>query len=122
MSKGINKVTLIGNLGADPEVRYTANGKPIANVSIATSDTWLDKESGEKRTQTEWHRVIFFGGLAGVVEKHLKKGAKIYLEGKLRTRKWTDKQDRENYTTEVIADEMLMLDSRVETKENATDL
>jgi len=113
---GINKVILIGNLGKDPEVRYTADGKPIANITLATSDTWKDKATGEKREKTEWHRVTFFGGVAGIVGEYLKKGSKVYVEGKLQTRKWQDKQGQDRYTTEVVVDGftgvMQMLDAR----------
>jgi len=112
MARGVNKVILIGNLGNDPEVRYTPNGYGIANVSIATSSSWRDKQSGELQERTEWHRVVFFGKLAEIVGEYLKKGAKIYVEGSLRTRKWQDKNGVDRYTTEIIADEMNMLDSR----------
>ncbi len=113
---GINKVILIGNLGKDPEVRYTPDGKPVANVTVATSETWKDKNSGERRERTEWHRVVFFGGVAGVVGEYLKKGSKIYIEGKLQTKKWQDNSGQDRYTTEVVVDTftgvMQMLDSR----------
>ncbi len=113
---GINKVILIGNLGKDPEVRYTTDGKPIANITVATSETWKDKNTGEPREKTEWHRVVFFGGVAKVVEQYLHKGSKVYIEGKLQTRKWQDKSGQDRYTTEVVVDGfngvMQMLDSR----------
>lgn len=113
---GINKVILIGNLGRDPEVRYTPDGKPVANVTIATSETWKDKNSGERKERTEWHRVVFFGGVAGIVGEYLKKGSKIYIEGKLQTRKWQDNSGQDRYTTEVVVDGfsgvMQMLDSK----------
>lgn len=112
MARGINKVILIGNLGNDPEVRYTPNGSAVANVTLATSETWRDKQSGELQDRTEWHRVVFFGRLAEIVGEYLRKGSKIYVEGSLRTRKWQDKNGVDRYTTEIIANEMHMLDSR----------
>ena len=112
MARGVNKVILIGNLGNDPEVRYTPNGTAIANISIATSESWRDKQSGEMQERTEWHRVVFFGKLAEIVGEYLKKGAKVFVEGALRTRKWQDKNSVERYTTEIVASEMNMLDSR----------
>ncbi len=105
----LNKTQLIGNLGADPVVRYTPAGAAIASVSIATTDKWKDKQTGEAKERTEWHRVVFFKGLAEVVAEHLKKGAQVYVEGRLRTRSWTDKDGVVRYTTEVIADQMQML-------------
>lgn len=112
MARGINKVILIGNLGGDPEVRYTPNGSAVANVTLATSESWRDKQSGELQDRTEWHRVVFFGRLAEIVGEYLRKGSKIYVEGSLRTRKWQDKTGTDRYTTEIIANEMHMLDSR----------
>ena len=112
MARGINKVILVGNLGRDPEVRYMANGQAVANVTIATSETWKDKNTGEQQEKTEWHRVVFFRRLAEIVGEYLKKGSKIYVEGKLQTRKWQDQQGQDRYTTEIIANEMQMLDSR----------
>lgn len=111
-SRGINKVILIGNLGQDPEVRYTANQSAVANVRIATSETWKDKATGEQKEQTEWHSVVFFGRLAEIVSEYLKKGSQIYVEGRLRTRKWQDKEGQDRYTTEIVADEMQMLGGR----------
>ncbi|MEQ1638580.1 MAG: single-stranded DNA-binding protein [Methylococcales bacterium] len=105
----LNKVTLIGNLGADPELRYMPNGKATTAISIATTDKWKDKDSGEAKERTEWHRIVFFGSRAEVVNEYLKKGSQIYVEGKLRTRSWTDKDDTEQYVTEVIASDMQML-------------
>lgn len=103
MAGSVNKVILIGNLGRDPEVRSTNSGKKIASLSIATSETWRDKQSGERREKTEWHRVVIFNeGLAGVAERYLAKGAKVYIEGALRTRKWVDSNQQERYTTEVV--------------------
>src|SRR3990167_2007420 len=112
MARGVNKVILVGNLGADPEIRYTPSGTAVVTVSVATSSAWKDKQSGETKEQTEWHRVVFFNRLAEIVNEYLKKGAKVYVEGSLRTRKWTDKNNVEKYTTEIIADEMQMLDGR----------
>ncbi len=112
MARGVNKVILIGNLGNDPEVRYTPSGSAVANVNLATSETWRDKQSGELKDRTEWHRAVFFNRLAEIVGEYLRKGSKIYVEGTLRTRKWTDKNNIERYTTEIIANEMHILDSR----------
>ncbi len=112
MARGVNKVILIGNLGNDPEVRYTPSGSAVASVSLATSETWKDKQSGELQDRTEWHRVVFFNRLAEIVGEYLRKGSKIYIEGSLRTRKWQDKGGVDRYTTEIIANEMHMLDSR----------
>ena len=112
MARGINKVILIGNLGSDPEIRYMPSGSAVANVSLATSDYWKDKETGEQRERTEWHRVVFFNRLAEIVGEYLKKGSKIYVEGGLRTRKWQDKSGADRYTTEIVGNEMQMLDSR----------
>jgi single-strand DNA-binding protein len=108
----VNKVILIGNLGRDPEVRYTPSGSAVCNVSIATTRTWKNKESGEKQEETEWHRVVFFDRLAEIAGEYLKKGRSVYVEGRLRTRKWQDKEGKDNYTTEVFALEMVMLGSR----------
>ena len=112
MARGINKVILVGNLGNDPEVRYANNGNAIANVNIATSSGWRDKQSGEMQERTEWHRVVFFTRLAEIVSQYLRKGSKIYVEGSLRTRKWQDKNGQERYTTEIVATEMQMLDGK----------
>ena len=109
---GVNKVILVGNLGQDPEVKYMPNGNAVANISIATSETWKDRDSGEKREKTEWHRVVMFRKLAEIVGQYLKKGSKVYIEGKLQTRKWQDKNGQDRYTTEIIADQMQMLDAR----------
>src|SRR5919201_7132603 len=103
MAGSVNKVILIGNLGADPEVRRTQDGRPIVNLRVATSDTWRDKTTGERRERTEWHRVVIFSeGLAKVAEQYLKKGSKVYIEGALQTRKWTDKDNIERYSTEIV--------------------
>jgi single-strand DNA-binding protein len=111
-SRGVNKVILIGNLGADPEVRYMPNGGAVANVSIATSETWKDKQTGDPREITEWHRVVFYRKLAEIAGEYLRKGSKVYVEGSLRTRKWQGQDGQDRYTTEIIANEMQMLDSR----------
>lgn len=112
-ARGVNKVLLIGNLGADPETRYTQSGSAIANLRIATSETWRDKETGQQQERTEWHSVAIFGKLAEIAGQYLRKGSKVYIEGSLRTRKWQDKtsgQDR--YTTEIVASELQMLDGK----------
>jgi single-strand DNA-binding protein len=111
-SRGVNKVILIGNLGQDPEVRYMPNGGAVCNITVATSETWKDKNTGEPQEKTEWHRVVMFRRLAEIAGEYLKKGSKVYLEGRLQTRKWQDQQGQDRYTTEVVADEMQMLDSR----------
>ena len=108
----VNKVILIGNLGRDPETRYTADGAAVTNITIATSDRWKDKATGEMKEATEWHKVAFFGRLAEIAGEYLKKGRPVYVEGKLRTRKWQDKEGQDRYTTEVIGDNMQMLGSR----------
>lgn len=108
----VNKVILVGNLGKDPETRYAPSGDAICNITLATTDTWRDKASGEKREATEWHRVAFFGKLAEIAGQYLRKGSQVYVEGSLRTRKWQDKDGQDRYTTEIRADEMKMLGSR----------
>jgi len=112
MARGVNKVILVGNLGADPEVRYMPNGGAVANVTIATTESWKDKSSGEQQEKTEWHRVVFFARLAEIVGEYLKKGSQIYVEGRLQTRKWQDKSGVDRYTTEIVASEMQMLGGR----------
>lgn len=111
MSKGVNKVILIGNLGNDPETKYLPNGNTVTNISLATSKTWKDKD-GNKQEHTEWHRVVFFNRLAEIAVEYLKKGSKVYIQGELHTNKWQDKDGNGRYTTEIIANEMQMLDSR----------
>ncbi len=111
----VNKVILVGNLGRDPEIRYAPSGDAICNVSIATTDTWKDKQTGEKREATEWHRVVFFGKLAEIAGQYLKKGRPVYVEGNLRTRKWQDQNGQDRYTTEIRANEMQMLGGRGDT-------
>ncbi len=108
----VNKVILVGNLGRDPETRYSPDGGAITTVSIATTDTWKDKATGEKKENTEWHRVVFFNRLGEIAGEYLKKGSSVYVEGRLKTRKWTDKDGVEKYTTEIVADNMQMLGSR----------
>ena len=110
-SKGVNKVILIGNLGADPDIKQSERGT-ITNISIATSESWRDKTSGQNQERTEWHRVVFFGKLAEIAANYLSKGAQVYIEGKIRTRKWQDNNGQDRYTTEVLADQMQMLGSR----------
>jgi single-strand DNA-binding protein len=111
-SRGVNKVILVGNLGQDPEMRSFANGDAVCNLRLATSETWKDKNTGEQQEKTEWHTVVGFRRLGEIMGQYLKKGSKVYIEGKLRTRKWQDKQGQDRYTTEIVADEMQMLDSR----------
>lgn len=108
----INKVILVGNLGADPETRYTTNGDAICNIRLATTDTWKDKSTGEKRETTEWHRVVFYRKLAETANQFLRKGSQIYVEGRIKTRKWQDKDGQDRYTTEIEASEMVMLGGR----------
>nr|BAR33261.1 Single-strand binding protein [uncultured Mediterranean phage uvMED] len=112
MSRGINKVILVGNCGQDPEVRHMPSGGAVTNISVATSESWKDKNTGDQQERTEWHRVVFFNRLAEIVEQHVKKGAKLYIEGSLRTRKWQGKDGQDRYTSEIVASEMQMLDSR----------
>lgn len=111
-SRGVNKVILIGNLGQDPEVRYMPNGGAVCNITVATSETWKDKNTGENQERTEWHRVVMFRKLAEIAGEYLKKGSKVFIEGRLQTRKWQDQQGQDRYTTEILADNMQMLDSR----------
>lgn len=112
MARGINKVILIGNLGKDPETRYLPSGGAVTNITLATSETWKDKQSGQSQERTEWHRVVFFNRLAEIAAEYLKKGSKVYIEGSLRTRKWQGQDGQDRYTTEIIASEMQMLDGR----------
>ena len=114
MARGINKVILVGNLGRDPEIKYTASGSAIANVTVATSESWNDKQTGEKVEKTEWHRVVAFQRLAEIMGEYLKKGSQVYIEGKLQTRKWQDQNGQDRYTTEIVANEMQMLGSRAD--------
>ncbi len=112
MARGVNKVILVGNLGQKPEIRYTQTNTAVATLSIATSESWKDKDSGEQREKTEWHRVVFFGKLAEIAEQYLDKGSQLYIEGKLQTRKWQDKDGNDKYTTEILGNEMNMLGGR----------
>ncbi|HET8710277.1 MAG TPA: single-stranded DNA-binding protein, partial [Spongiibacteraceae bacterium] len=112
MARGINKVILIGNLGNDPETRYLPSGGAVTNITVATSESWKDKQTGQQQDRTEWHRVVFFNKLAEIAGEYLRKGAKVYIEGSLRTRKWQDQGGQDRYTTEIVANEMQMLDSR----------
>lgn len=111
-SRGVNKVILVGNLGKDPEIKYTPSGESIANLTLATSETWKDKNSGEQKELTEWHRVVAYGRLAQIMGEYLRKGSKVYVEGSLRTRKWQDANGNDRYTTEIRANEMQMLDGK----------
>jgi single-strand DNA-binding protein len=112
MARGINKVILIGNLGRDPQTRYTQGGAAVTNFSVATSESWKDRQSGEQQERTEWHNVVCFARLGEVAGEYLRKGSKVYIEGRLQTRKWQDKDGNDRYTTEIIANDMQMLDSR----------
>jgi single-strand DNA-binding protein len=112
MARGVNKVILVGNLGRDPEVRYMPSGNAVANVTLATTESWKDKQTGEKQERTEWHNVVFYSRLAEVAGEYLKKGSQVYVEGSLRTRKWQDKSGNDRYTTEIIASDMQMLGGR----------
>ncbi len=112
MARGVNKVILVGNLGQDPEVKYMPSGQAVCNISIATTDSWNDKSSGEKQERTEWHRVVFFRRLAEIAGEYLRKGSQVYIEGRLQTRKWQDQSGADRYTTEIVANEMQMLGGR----------
>jgi single-strand DNA-binding protein len=112
MPRGINKVILVGNLGADPETRYMPSGSAVTNLSVATSEQWKDKQSGEQKERTEWHKIAMFNRLAEIAAEYLRKGSQVYIEGKLRTRKWQDRDGNDRWTTEIIADEMQMLGGR----------
>ncbi|RKZ72051.1 MAG: single-stranded DNA-binding protein [Gammaproteobacteria bacterium] len=112
MARGVNKAIILGSLGQDPDIRYTAGGAAVANISIATNEQWKDKESGEMQERTEWHRVVFFGRLAEIVGEYLRKGSQVYVEGRIQTRKWQDKEGKDRYTTEIVANGMQMLGSK----------
>ncbi len=112
MARGINKVILIGNLGNDPDTKYMPSGNAVTNITVATSESWKDKQTGQQQERTEWHRVVFFNRLAEIAGEYLRKGSKVYLEGSLRTRKWQDQSGQDRYTTEIVASEMQMLDGR----------
>jgi len=112
MSRGVNKVILVGNLGKDPETRYMPSGSAVTNLTLATSESWKDKQSGEQQERTEWHKIAMFGRLAEIAAEYLRKGSQVYIEGKPRTRKWQDKEGKDRWTTEIVADEMQMLGSK----------
>jgi single-strand DNA-binding protein len=112
MARGVNKVILIGNLGADPETRYTAGGSAVTNVRLATTDSWKDKQSGEQQERTEWHRVVFWGRLAEIAAEYLRKGSQIYVEGRIQTRKWQDKDGQDRWSTDIVGSDMQMLGGR----------
>jgi len=112
MARGINKVILVGNVGVDPDVRYMPNGNAVTTLSVATSETWKDKQSGDKQERTEWHRVVCFNRLGEIAGEYVRKGSKLYVEGSLRTRKWQDPQGQDRYTTEIVASDIQMLDSK----------
>ena len=112
MARGVNKVILVGNLGKDPEVRYMPNGNAVANITLATSESWKDKTTGEQQEKTEWHRIVMFRRLGEIAGEYLKKGSQVYIEGKLQTRKWQDNSGNDRYTTEIVANEMQMLGGR----------
>ena len=114
MARGINKVILVGNLGADPETRYTPSGSAVTNIRLATTESWKDRQTGEQNERTEWHRIVFFNRLAEIAGEYLRKGSQVYIEGKIQTRKWQDQGGQDRYTTEVVANEMQMLGSRGE--------
>lgn len=114
--RGVNKVIVIGHLGADPDIKYTQNGKAIANFTVATTESWKDKQTGNQQQRTEWHRMVCYDRTAEIAGEYLRKGAKVYIEGKLRTRKWQHKDGGDRYTTEIIANDMTMLDSRQESQ------
>ena len=112
MARGVNKAIIVGTLGQDPEVRYTANGSAVANISVATNETWKDKSTGEAQERTEWHRIVMFGKLAEIAQQYLKKGSQAYFEGRIQTRKWQDQSGNDRYSTEIVANEMQMLGGR----------
>ncbi len=121
MARGINKVILVGNIGGDPEVRYMPNGNAVATLSLATSESWKDKETGNKQERTEWHRVVCFNRLGEIVGEYVRKGSKLYVEGSLRTRKWQDQQGQDRYTTEIVASDIQMLDGKGQTNSGFGD-
>lgn len=121
MARGVNKVIIVGNLGNDPDTKYMPSGSAVTNLSVATNESWKDKQSGEQKERTEWHRVAMFGRLAEIAAEYLRKGSMVYIEGKLRTRKWQDKDGNDKYTTEIIADEMQMLGGRTGSGAPATN-
>lgn len=122
MARGINKVILVGNVGLDPEVRYMPNGNAVTTLSVATSETWKDKQTGDKQERTEWHRVVCFNRLGEIAGEYVRKGSKLYVEGSLRTRKWQDQQGQDRYTTEIVASDLQMLDSKSGGSSNYDDM
>ena len=112
MARGVNKAIIVGTLGQDPEIRYTANGSAVANISVATNESWTDKATGEAQERTEWHRIVMFGKLAEIAQQYLKKGSQAYFEGRIQTRKWQDQSGNDRYSTEIVANEMQMLGGR----------
>jgi single-strand DNA-binding protein len=118
MARGVNKVIIVGNLGADPDTRAMPSGNSVTNVSVATSESWNDKNSGERQEKTEWHKVVFFGRLAEIADQYLKKGSQVYVEGKLQTRKWEDKEGNDRWTTEIVANQLEMLGERMSSGSN----
>ena len=112
MARGVNKAIIVGTLGQDPEIRYTANGGAVANISVATNESWRDKATGEAQERTEWHRIVMFGKLAEIAQQYLKKGSQAYFEGRIQTRKWQDNEGKDRYSTEIVANEMQMLGGR----------
>ena len=121
MAKGVNKVILIGNLGADPETRYTASGSAVTNISLATTDRWRDRQSGESQERTEWHRIVFFGRLAEIAAEYMHKGSQCYIEGRIQTRKWQTQDGQDRYSTEIIANELQLLGGRSTSGGGASD-
>ena len=119
MARGINKVIILGNLGSEPDARYMPNGNAVTNISVATTDSWKDKESQERIEKPEWHRVVFFGRLAEIASEYLKKGSQVYVEGRLQTRKWEDKEGNDRWTTEIVAKDMQMLGERISSPSNS---
>ena len=117
MARGVNKAILVGNLGADPETRYSASGGAITNINVATSDSWTDRQTNERRERTEWHRVVMFGRLAEIAEQYLRKGRQVYVEGRIQTRKWQGQDGQDRYTTEIVANDLQMLGGRGESED-----
>ena len=119
MGRGVNKAVIVGTLGKDPELRYAANGNAVANISVATNESWKDRETGEAQQRTEWHRIVIFGKLAEIASQYLKKGSQVYFEGRIRTSKWQDQDGNNRYTTEIVASEMEMLGRRNDNRQSA---
>ena len=121
MARGINKVILVGTLGADPDTRYTPSNAAVTNLSLATNESWKDKQSGEQKEKTEWHRIVMFNRLAEIASEYLRKGSQIYIEGKIQTRKWEDKEGKDRWTTEIVANEMQMLGGRMSSSSSSSN-